>query len=63
MKILLGIDSSAASEVVLDEVAIRPWPPGTTGTGKTRMVEATAESLVGEARAVIRRLRGIPAQP
>jgi ATP-dependent Clp protease ATP-binding subunit ClpA len=27
---------------------------GPTGTGKTRMVEATAESLVGDARAVIK---------
>src|SRR5260370_23547359 len=27
---------------------------GTKGTGKTRMVEATAESLVGDARAVIK---------
>jgi nucleotide-binding universal stress UspA family protein len=30
MKILLAIDSSAASEVALNEVAVRPWPPGTT---------------------------------
>src|SRR6202140_846929 len=27
---------------------------GPTGTGKTRLVEATAESLVGDARAVIK---------
>jgi nucleotide-binding universal stress UspA family protein len=30
MKVLLAIDSSAASEVALNEVAVRPWPPGTT---------------------------------
>jgi hypothetical protein len=30
MKILLAIDPSAASEAALDEVAVRPWPPGTT---------------------------------
>jgi nucleotide-binding universal stress UspA family protein len=30
MKILLAIDSSAVSEVALNEVAVRPWPPGTT---------------------------------
>lgn len=30
MKILLAIDSSAASEVALNEVAVRPWPAGTT---------------------------------
>jgi|KBSMisStandDraft_5_1062788.scaffolds.fasta_scaffold3343022_1 nucleotide-binding universal stress UspA family protein len=30
MKILLAIDSSAASELALNEAAVRPWPPGTT---------------------------------
>jgi nucleotide-binding universal stress UspA family protein len=29
MKILLAVDSSAASVVALEEVASRPWPPGT----------------------------------
>ena len=37
---------------------------GPTGSGKTRMVEATAESLVGDsARGHQDRLRGVPAQP
>ncbi len=30
MKILLAVDSSAASEVAVAEVAARPWPPGTS---------------------------------
>lgn len=30
MKIVLAIDSSAASEVAVSQVASRPWPPGTT---------------------------------
>src|SRR6185295_17108929 len=30
MKILLAIDSSAASKVAVSEVAARPWPQGTT---------------------------------
>jgi nucleotide-binding universal stress UspA family protein len=30
MKILIAIDSSSASERVLDEAAARPWPEGTT---------------------------------
>lgn len=29
MKILLAIDSSAASELAVDQVRLRPWPPGT----------------------------------
>jgi len=29
MKILLAVDSSASSDVALEEVATRPWPPGT----------------------------------
>lgn len=29
MKILLALDSSASSNVALEEVATRPWPPGT----------------------------------
>ena len=37
---------------------------GPTGSGKTRMVEATAESLVGDrARGDQDRLRRVPAQP
>ncbi len=37
---------------------------GPTGCGKTRVVEAVAESLFGSARAINEdRLRGIPAQP
>jgi nucleotide-binding universal stress UspA family protein len=30
MKILLAIDSSAASELAVNQVALRPWPPATT---------------------------------
>ncbi len=30
MKVLIAIDSSPASERVLDEAAVRPWPEGTT---------------------------------
>src|SRR5207245_5036215 len=38
---------------------------GPTGSGKTRLVEAAAEVLFGDSRAVVNkdRLRGIPAQP
>ena len=30
MKLLVAIDSSPVSKTVIDEVAKRPWPPGTT---------------------------------
>src|ERR1035437_6761465 len=30
MKLLVAIDSSPVSRTVVDEVARRPWPPGTT---------------------------------
>jgi nucleotide-binding universal stress UspA family protein len=30
MKILLGIDSSKASQVAVEEIARRPWPPGSS---------------------------------
>lgn len=30
MKVLLAIDSSTASQNVVNEASVRPWPPGTT---------------------------------
>jgi nucleotide-binding universal stress UspA family protein len=48
MKILLAVDSSAASQIAVDEVASRPWPQGTS----VEVVSATDAYSVWDAPGV-----------
>ena len=74
MKLLLAIDSSPVSKTVVDEVAKRPWPPGTTAcvlniidwpqlqttASVIEAVKQSADSLVKSASAELSRV-GLPA--
>lgn len=74
MRLLLAIDSSPVSKTVVDEVAKRPWPPGTTAcviniidwpqlqteASVIEAVKQSADSLVKSASAELSRV-GLPA--
>ncbi len=76
MKILLAMDLSAGSQVAVDEVALRPWPAGTSvdvvgvaDTEKLPFSQTVVEEILGRTRATINgaaeRLKsvGLPAAP
>jgi nucleotide-binding universal stress UspA family protein len=64
MKVLLAIDTSAASQAALDEIAARPWPPD-THVEVLNVVEPahlwtfseTAEGVLGRSRELVERAR------
>jgi nucleotide-binding universal stress UspA family protein len=62
MKILLAIDSSAASQAALQEVARRPWPAGSSIEVLTVVEPSHPFALASVVEVVAERARGLVAQ-
>jgi nucleotide-binding universal stress UspA family protein len=64
MKVLLAMDSSAASQAALDDISARPWPAGTSlevlnvvEPAHLWTVSETAESVLGGSRELVERAK------